>query len=178
MPETLQLGKTTGKQQHHSRQRPMIFQSNQRSCIKNPGGRTVKAQHFLNFGGISQQALKMKTHKITDVKLWAECSHMYFTWFSAELYSSHFPSQTQLIFCPIYMVCLHIRPWLEHRSCCASTLLFWSLSALSIRTISLKCFGNAQFSFFSDTETIQQEDNSLVPLCSMCLWHNTQGATH
>lgn len=102
--------------------------------------------------------------------LWVECSQMHFTWFFAGLDSSHFLSP---VFCPIYIACLHIEPWLEHRICYASTLLLWSPSALSIRTSSLKCFGNAYFYFFSNTKTIQQEDKSLVPLNSRCLWHNT-----
>lgn len=55
----------------------------------------------------------MKTDKISDVKLWAECSQVHFTWVFAGLDSSDFLSQTQPVFCPIYMVCLHIKPWLD-----------------------------------------------------------------
>lgn len=135
----------------------------------------VKAQHFLKFWQHFIPGIEYEDAKSLVLSFG---QNVHFICFFAGLDSSHFPSQTQPVFCPIYMVCLHINPWLEHRSCYASTLLLWSLSALSIWTISLKCFGNAYFYFFSNTETIQQEDKSLVPLSSMCLWHNTQGAIH
>lgn len=117
-----------------------------------------------NFGGISYQALKMKTDKITDVKLWAECSQMDFTWVFAWLVSSHFLSQTYPVFCPIYLMCLHIKPEVAMQVHFYSDLYLLSPSEWS------KCFGNAYLYFFSNTETIQQEDKSLIPLSSMCLW--------
>lgn len=67
----------------------------------------------------------------------------------------------------------------NHRSCYVITLLLLSLSALSIWMTIFKCFGKAYFNSFRNTETIQQKDRSLVPLCSMCHRQNgTRGATH
>ena len=119
----------------------------------------------------------MKTRKITDVKLWAEWSQVHFTCFCWILpillhKLTSFSPQITLCACILSHGC-------SHRSCYVITLLLLSLSALSIGTIIFKCFGKAYFYFFSNTETIQQEDRRSVPLCSMCHRQNgTRGATH